>query len=71
MLWYQLPPGQADIKLIGYLEYSTAYMEKQYEHLFNISGDLSQNNAKNVSLIFQPTGAEDSAAYYCAAHYAH
>lgn len=70
MLWYQQPPGETDVKLIGYLNYKNVVMEKPYEQKFNISGDLSLNDAKRVSLIFQPTGAEDSAMYYCAASYA-
>lgn len=71
MLWYQQPPGQTDMKLIGYVDYSTVYMEKQYEQQFNISGDLSQNDAKNVSLLFLLTEAGDSGVYYCAARHAH
>ncbi len=70
MLWYQQPPGQTDMKLIGHVNYNNVIMEKSYEQQFNISGDLSLNDAKNVSLIFQLTGAEDSAVYYCAARYA-
>lgn len=70
MLWYRQPPGQTDMILIGYVNYNDVKMEKSYERQFNISGDLSGSDAKNVSLIFQLTGAEDSAEYYCAAHYA-
>uniref|UniRef100_A0A3B4TQW4 Ig-like domain-containing protein n=1 Tax=Seriola dumerili TaxID=41447 RepID=A0A3B4TQW4_SERDU len=67
MLWYQQPPGQTEIKLIGYLNYYEVKMEKPYEQHFSIHGDLSKNDAKNVSLIFSLTGDEDSAVYYCAA----
>ncbi|KAK2832839.1 hypothetical protein Q5P01_016728 [Channa striata] len=70
MLWYQQPPGQAHLKLIGLVDYSTVSMEEPYKQQFNISGDLSRNDAKNVSLLFQPTGAGDSAVYYCAARFA-
>ncbi|XP_056256765.1 uncharacterized protein LOC130184768 [Seriola aureovittata] len=44
MLWYQQPPGQTDMKLIGYLNYYEVKMEKPYEQHFSIHGDLSQVN---------------------------
>ncbi|XP_023272062.1 uncharacterized protein LOC111662437 [Seriola lalandi dorsalis] len=45
MLWYQQPPGQTDMKLIGYLNYYEVKMEKPYEQHFSIHGDLSQVNS--------------------------
>lgn len=69
MLWYQQPPGQTDMKLIGYVNYNDVSVEEPYKQQFTISGDLSRSDAKNVSLIFQ-LAAEDSAVYYCAARYA-
>lgn len=70
MLWYQQPAGQADMKCIGYVNYRDVTVEETYKQNFIISGDLSTSDIKNVSLIIQLTGAQDSAVYYCAARFA-
>lgn len=71
MLWYLQPPGHTAIKLIGSVEYDTKTYEESYERNFNISGDLSRNTAKNVSLhIVDVKQSEHSAVYYCAARQA-
>lgn len=70
MLWYQQPAGQTDMKCIGYINYRDVTVEETYKQNFEISGDLSTSNIKNVSLIIQLTGAQDSAVYYCAARFA-
>ncbi|KAF7652108.1 hypothetical protein LDENG_00101630 [Lucifuga dentata] len=67
MLWYQQPHGDTAMKLIGYLYFKDSTLEEPYKQQFNITGDLSDNNAKNGSLMFQIKGLEHSAAYYCAA----
>ena len=59
------------MKLIGYLNFKAVTMEKAYEELFNMSGDLGGNKVKNGSLIIQVTGREQGAVYYCAASKAH
>ncbi|KAI4797091.1 hypothetical protein KUCAC02_026538 [Chaenocephalus aceratus] len=65
MLWYQRPPGDAALKLIGYLNYQAVTMEEPFKERFNISGDLS--GVKNGSLTVRKTGVEHSAVYFCAA----
>lgn len=70
MLWYLQPPGQTDLKLIGSLDYSTVTLEKRFDQNFSVRGDLSGDDAKNVSLVFQVTAAEDGARFYCAARFA-
>ncbi|KAI3367080.1 hypothetical protein L3Q82_008116 [Scortum barcoo] len=70
MLWYQQPPGDTAMKLIGYLYYEAVTMEDKYKEHFNISGDLTGSQAKNASLIVQISGVEHSGVYYCAASYA-
>ncbi|TKS87121.1 T-cell receptor beta chain V region 3H.25 [Collichthys lucidus] len=67
MLWYQQSPRDTAMKLIGYLNYKAVTKENLYEKQFNISGDLGGNTAKNGSLVFQTSGFEYSAVYYCAA----
>ncbi|KAL7380450.1 hypothetical protein ABVT39_018161 [Epinephelus coioides] len=67
MLWYQWSPGDTAMKLIGYLNYKAVTMEEPYKDVFNISGDLGQNTAKNGSLIVNFLKQEHSAVYYCAA----
>uniref|UniRef100_A0A3Q0T482 Ig-like domain-containing protein n=1 Tax=Amphilophus citrinellus TaxID=61819 RepID=A0A3Q0T482_AMPCI len=67
ILWYQQAAGQTDMKYIGHVNYKDVTMEESYKQNFNISGDLSTSDTKNVSLVFKPTGAQDSAVYYCAA----
>lgn len=66
LLWYQQPVGQTAMKLIGHVNFNNIIMEKSHEHHFNISGDLSKNDAKNVSLTMLAR-FKDSAIYYCAA----
>ncbi|KAF0043900.1 hypothetical protein F2P81_003058 [Scophthalmus maximus] len=70
MLWYQRSPGDTAMKLIGFLHYQAATLEKPYEEHFNISGDLGGAAAKKSSLSVQITGPEHNAVYYCAANYA-
>lgn len=67
MLWYQRSPGDTAMKLMGYLYFNDAKMEKPYENNFNISGDLGGDTAKNGSLSFKSAAPELSAVYYCAA----
>ncbi|KAL3968534.1 glycogen synthase kinase 3 alpha [Sarotherodon galilaeus] len=67
MLWYQQPPGDTAMKLIGYLYSKDVTMEEPYKNNFTISGDLTGNTAKKSSLIVQLTGQEQNAVYYCAA----
>lgn len=67
MLWYQQPPGDTAMKLIGYLYSKDVTMEELYKNNFNISGDLTGNTAKKSSLIVKLTGEEQNAVYYCAA----
>lgn len=67
MLWYQRPPGETAMKLIGYLYHKQVTMEDQYKSNFIISGDLTGSTAKNSSLIANTAQQEDSAVYYCAA----
>ncbi|KAA8581834.1 hypothetical protein FQN60_008574, partial [Etheostoma spectabile] len=70
MLWYQQAPGDKALKLIGHVEYSRISYEESYGEHFNITGDLSGNTAKNVSLfIVDLKELEHSALYYCAARY--
>lgn len=67
MLWYQRPPGETAMKLIGYLYHKQVTMEDQYKSNFIISGDLTGSTAKNSSLIANAAQQGDSAVYYCAA----
>lgn len=70
MQWFQQSPGEKQLKLIAYLYFKsqTTYIE---EHL-NVSGDLSQNDPKNVSLnMFNLKGPDHSAVYFCAASEGH
>lgn len=70
MQWFQQSPGEKQLKLIAYLYFKsqTTYIE---EHL-NVSGDLSQNDPKNVSLnMFNLKGPDHSAVYFCAASDGH
>lgn len=67
MLWYQQPLGETAMKLIGHINFKNVVMEKSYELRFNISGDLTKHDAKNVSLTTLLAGSGDSAVYYCAA----
>lgn len=71
MYWYQRPPGDTAMKLIGFLNFKAVTKEKAYEEDFNISGDLGGDAKKNGSLIIQVKGTEHSAVYYCAASKAH
>lgn len=71
MLWYQRSPGDTALKLIGYLNYQSVTMEEPYKDNFTISGDLSGDKAKKVSLITNVTGFEHTAVYYCATSRAH
>ena len=71
MLWYQQPPGDTAMKLIGYLSYSEAKIEDQFKEYFNMSGDLGGVKSKNASLTFKVTEQGHSAVYYCAAAEAH
>lgn len=67
---FQQSPGEKQLKCIAYLFFKsqTTYIE---EHL-NVSGDLSQNDPKNVSLnMFNLKGPDHSAVYYCAASEGH
>lgn len=71
MLWYQQPPGDTALNLVGYVDYMSIYYEESYKNHFNITGDLSGNTAKNGSLfIVDLKQSEHSAVYYCAARYA-
>uniref|UniRef100_A0A8C9WX41 Ig-like domain-containing protein n=1 Tax=Sander lucioperca TaxID=283035 RepID=A0A8C9WX41_SANLU len=64
MYWYQRSPGDTAMKLIGYLYYRDVTKEEPYKEHFNISGDLSGDNASlKIKLVEQ----EHSAVYYCAA----
>uniref|UniRef100_A0A3Q3WVC9 Uncharacterized protein n=1 Tax=Mola mola TaxID=94237 RepID=A0A3Q3WVC9_MOLML len=71
MLWYQQPPGDTAMKLIGYLSYSDATIEDQFKEHFDMSGDLGGDKSKNASLTFKVTERGHSAVYYCAAREAH
>lgn len=71
MLWYQRLPGDTAMKLIGYLNFKDATMEKPYEQDFKINGDLGGNERKESSLVVDSTGDGHSAVYYCAAREAH
>uniref|UniRef100_A0A3Q3WHT5 Ig-like domain-containing protein n=1 Tax=Mola mola TaxID=94237 RepID=A0A3Q3WHT5_MOLML len=71
MLWYQRSPRDTALKLIGYLNYQSVTMEEPYKDNFTISGDLSGDKAKKVSLITNVTGFEHTAVYYCATSRAH
>lgn len=70
ILWYQQQPGDTAMKLIGHLYFKDDKYEEQYKDHFNITGDLSGNTAKNVSLIVKVAQKEHSAVYYCAARQA-
>lgn len=71
MLWYQKSPGDAALKLVGYVDYSRISHEDLYKEHFNVTGDLSGNTEKNCSLfIMDLKESEHSAMYYCAARYA-
>lgn len=59
------------MRLIGYLSFKDATMEKSYEQDFKITGDLSGNEKKESSLIVNTPGDGHSAVYYCAAREAH
>uniref|UniRef100_A0A3B4ZAP0 Immunoglobulin V-set domain-containing protein n=1 Tax=Stegastes partitus TaxID=144197 RepID=A0A3B4ZAP0_9TELE len=50
MLWYQQPPGEKAVKLIGHVEYAQINYEESYKKHFNITGDMSVNTEKNGSL---------------------
>lgn len=68
MLWYQKSPGDAALKLIGYVDYNRVNYEEIYKEHVSIAGKLSGNTAKNGSLSIQDLKeSEHSAVYYCAA----
>lgn len=63
MLWYQRPPGDTAMKLIGYLYMKDPTVERPFQKHFSLSGDLSGNTQKNSSLVMQNLNA----VHYCAA----
>lgn len=68
MLWYQKSPGDAALKLIGYVDYNRVNYEEIYKEHVSITGKLSGNTAKNGSLSIQDLKeSEHSGVYYCAA----
>ncbi|MED6259346.1 hypothetical protein ILYODFUR_023356 [Ilyodon furcidens] len=67
MLWYQRPPGDTAMNLIGYLNFKDPTMEEKYKEGFNISGDLSVNTLKNASLTITAAEEKHNAFYFCAA----
>lgn len=71
MLWYQRLPGDTAMRLIGYLYFKNATMEKPYVRDFKITGDLSGNEKKESSLVVNTPGDGNTAVYYCAAREAH
>lgn len=71
MQWYQKPPGDRALKRIGHVNYGSIAHEESYKEHFNITGDLSGDSAKNISLfIVNLKAPEHTAVYYCAASYA-
>ncbi|CAJ1074743.1 hypothetical protein PFLUV_G00229650 [Xyrichtys novacula] len=72
MQWYQKTPGDNALKRIGHVRFRDIDHEESFKKHFNISGDLSGQKAKNISLFISNLKAPDhTAVYYCAAGYAH
>uniref|UniRef100_A0A3Q2VMJ0 Ig-like domain-containing protein n=1 Tax=Haplochromis burtoni TaxID=8153 RepID=A0A3Q2VMJ0_HAPBU len=77
ILWYKQTEN-SQLQLLGYMLKTRDVLEpgwmveiKGSTH-FNISGDLSGDDAKNASLFIVDLKApEHSAVYYCAASFAH
>ncbi|KAF6724131.1 Ig kappa chain V region S211 [Oryzias melastigma] len=67
MLWYQRPPGDSSMKLIGYLYLKDSTLEEAFQKDFSFSGDLSGDTKKNSSLVIRNTEQNLNAVYYCAA----
>uniref|UniRef100_A0A3B4Z490 Immunoglobulin V-set domain-containing protein n=1 Tax=Stegastes partitus TaxID=144197 RepID=A0A3B4Z490_9TELE len=62
MLWYQQPPGEKAVKLIGHVEYAQINYEESYKKHFNITGDMSVNTEKNGSLFIVDVKASEHSA---------
>ncbi|XP_037649043.1 immunoglobulin lambda-1 light chain-like [Sebastes umbrosus] len=63
MLWYQQPTGDSELKLIGYVFYSSPIVEKPFSDNFKVTGDGSKKAELHVLKLRHP---EDSGVYYCA-----
>lgn len=72
MYWFEKHPEGRALKRIGHVYYGNAELEEAFRQHFNITGDMSENKAKNGSLVIVDLKAPNhSAVYYCAASYAH
>ncbi len=72
MQWYQKSPGDRALKRIGHVNYGSIEHEEPFKKDFKITGDLSGETAKNISMFIENLKTpEHSAVYYCAASKAH
>ncbi|KAI9537751.1 hypothetical protein NQZ68_022413, partial [Dissostichus eleginoides] len=70
MLWYQQPPGDKALELIGYgySQFTNDSVEQRFRKHFKLAGDLSEDKIKNGSLSIKNLKAlEHTDTYYCAA----
>ena len=73
MLWYQQPPGDKALELIGYgySQFTNDSVEQRFRKHFKLAGDLSEDKIKHGSLFIKNLKAlEHTATYYCAARMA-
>ncbi|KAA8581835.1 hypothetical protein FQN60_008575 [Etheostoma spectabile] len=64
MQWYQKSTGGRALKRIGHVYYNNIEHEKSFKEHFNITGDMSGDGAKNVSLFIYNLKAPDHSAVY-------
>lgn len=70
MLWYQQPPGDTALKLVGYGygEFRNDSVEEPFKKHFRLTGDLGGHKTKNGALsITNLKAPEHTATYFCAA----
>ena len=64
ILWYKQTVQGSTLDLIGFVSNTSPTVEKQYDKLFNVTGDGSKESTLHFLKSIQ---VEDSAVYYCAA----
>lgn len=69
MLWYQQPPEDTALKLIGYgyAQFNNDSTEVPFRKHFKLAGDLSSNKKNGSLSITDLTALEHNAVYLCAA----